>query len=50
MQITASPGCALRGREHLWSRRLVMNYHEAQAVLPKTFATVAFVDIDGRSQ
>lgn len=27
-----------------------MNYHEAEAALPKTFATVAFVDIDGRRQ
>lgn len=38
------------GREHLWNRRLVMNYREAEAVLPKTFATIAFLDIDGRSQ
>jgi hypothetical protein len=29
----AASGCLPGGREHLWSRRLVMNYHEAEAVL-----------------
>ncbi|NUT37745.1 MAG: hypothetical protein HOV79_32270 [Hamadaea sp.] len=38
------------GCNRVWERRLVMKYHEAEAMLPKTFATVAFVDIDGRSQ
>jgi hypothetical protein len=34
------------GCEHVWSRRLVMNYAEAEAALPRTFAEVHFVDID----
>lgn len=33
-----------------WKRRLVMNYADAKAALPETFAEVHFVDIEGRPQ
>jgi hypothetical protein len=38
------------GDERRWERRLVMNYAEAEAALPGTFAIVHFVDIEGRRQ
>ncbi len=37
------------GGERRWERRLVMNFDEAEAVLPRN-AEVRFVDIEGRSQ
>jgi len=33
-----------------WERRLVINFAEAEAALPGTFAKVHFVDIEGRAQ
>jgi hypothetical protein len=38
------------GDKRRWERRLVMNYAEAEATLPSTFAEVHFVDVEGRSQ
>jgi hypothetical protein len=37
------------GGERRWERRLVMNFDEAEASLPRTYAQVHFVDIEGRS-
>ena len=38
------------GAERVWSRRLVMNFAEAEKALPSTYAELHFVDIEGQQR